>query len=94
MKNKRYTIAINILSKTISVFLVLISLSCQDTFAQIIKTTKKPNVLFVIVDDLKPILGCYEDPFVKTPNIDRFAKEGVVANKLCVAHQGQVFLQE
>ena len=84
MKNKRYTIAINILSKTISVFLVLISLSCQDTFAQIIKTTKKPNVLFVIVDDLKPILGCYEDPFVKTPNIDRFAKEGVVfTNAYC-----------
>ena len=84
MKNKRYTIAINILSKTISVFLVLISLSCQDTFAQIIKTTKKPNVLFIIVDDLKPILGCYEDPFVKTPNIDRFAKEGVVfTNAYC-----------
>ncbi|MFL2625877.1 MAG: sulfatase [Flavobacteriaceae bacterium] len=84
MKNKRYTIAINILSKTISVFLVLISLSCQDTFAQIIKTTKKPNVLFIIVDDLKPILGCYGNPFIKTPNIDQFAKEGVVfTNAYC-----------
>ena len=84
MKNKRFIIAIKILGRTISVFLVLISLSCQDTFAQIIKTTKKPNVLFVIVDDLKPILGCYEDPFVKTPNIDRFAKEGVVfTNTYC-----------
>ena len=84
MKNKRFIIAIKILGRTISVFLVLINLSCQDTFAQIIKTTKKPNVLFVIVDDLKPILGCYEDPFVKTPNIDRFAKEGVVfTNTYC-----------
>jgi len=84
MKNKRFIIAIKILGRTISVFLVLINLSCQDTFAQIIKTTKKPNVLFVIVDDLKPILGCYEDPFVKTPNIDRFAKEGVVfTNAYC-----------
>ena len=38
----------------------------------------------IIVDDLKPILGCYGDPFVKTPNIDRFAKEGVVfTNTYC-----------
>ena len=39
---------------------------------------KKTNVLFIIVDDLKPILGCYGDKLVKTPNIDRLAKMGTV----------------
>ena len=32
-----------------------------------------PNLLLICVDDLKPILGCYGDPAVKTPNLDRLA---------------------
>ena len=84
MMNKQFKIATKILCKMINVFLVLIVLSCQNTFAQIVEEPTKPNVLFIIVDDLKPILGCYGDPFVKTPNIDRFAKEGVVfTNTYC-----------
>ncbi len=82
--NKQFKIATKILGKMINVFIVLIVLSCQNTFAQIVEEPTKPNVLFIIVDDLKPILGCYGDPFVKTPNIDRFAKEGVVfTNTYC-----------
>lgn len=38
----------------------------------------RPNVLFIAVDDLKPILGCYGDKLAKTPNIDRIAKTGTV----------------
>jgi iduronate 2-sulfatase len=37
----------------------------------------RPNVLFVCVDDLKPILGCYGDRRIKSPNIDRLAGRGV-----------------
>src|SRR5215510_14776490 len=37
----------------------------------------KPNVLFIIVDDLRTSLGCYGHPLVKSPNIDRLASEGV-----------------
>ncbi len=36
-----------------------------------------PNVLMILIDDLKPTLGCYGDPFAKTPNIDRLAGEGM-----------------
>ena len=44
----------------------------------------KPNVLFIAVDDLKPVLGCYGDKIIKTPNIDRLAKMGTVfLNNYC-----------
>jgi arylsulfatase A-like enzyme len=46
------------------------------SFAQ--EQKKKPNVLFIAIDDLKPILGCYGDKQIKTPNIDRLAKMGTV----------------
>ncbi len=42
------------------------------------QTTPKKNILFIAVDDLKPLLGCYGDPLAKTPNIDRLASRGAI----------------
>ncbi len=39
---------------------------------------KKPNVLFIAVDDLKPLIGAYGDKHAKTPGMDRLAREGIV----------------
>jgi arylsulfatase A-like enzyme len=39
----------------------------------------RPNVVFILVDDLRwDELGCVGHPFVKTPRIDRIAREGAL----------------
>ncbi len=40
-------------------------------------SARKPNILFIIADDLNAGIGCYGHPLVKTPNIDRLAARGV-----------------
>ena len=38
------------------------------------------NVLFITVDDLRPLLGCYGHPEIHTPNIDQLAQRGTLFN--------------
>lgn len=40
------------------------------------------NVLFIVSDDLKAsVLGCYGDPYCKTPNLDRLARESTLFSR-------------
>ena len=39
------------------------------------------NVLFIIADDLRPLLGCYGHPEIHTPNIDKIANRGTLFNR-------------
>jgi len=41
----------------------------------------QPNVLFILVDDLRNNLGCYDDPFAVTPHIDALGQKGVIFNR-------------
>jgi len=41
----------------------------------------KPNILLICVDDLKPLLGCYGAPIIRSPNIDRLAARGVLLER-------------
>ena len=38
----------------------------------------RPNVLFLIADDLNDSLGCYGNPIVKTPHLDALARRATV----------------
>jgi N-sulfoglucosamine sulfohydrolase len=38
---------------------------------------ERPNILWITAEDICPNLGCYGDPDAVTPNLDRFAAEGV-----------------
>ncbi len=42
-----------------------------------VSAADRPNVLFIISDDLNNYIGCYGDPRAKTPNIDELASRGV-----------------
>lgn len=45
---------------------------------------RRPNVLFIIADDLGARLGCYNDSVARTPHIDQLAKRGVLfTNSFC-----------
>ena len=67
-------------------FLSLIITSCKNdkNSSDTAEESKPKNVLFIAVDDLKPLLGCYGDSIVKTPNIDKLASQGfVLENNHC-----------
>ena len=41
------------------------------------KTVKKrPNILWISVEDISPDLGCYGDPIAHTPTLDKLASNG------------------
>jgi iduronate 2-sulfatase len=53
---------------------LLLALSVASTAAE----PTRPNILFVVFDDLNNRLGCYDDPIAKSPNLDRLATRGTV----------------
>ena len=59
--------------RAISGILLLLCFGASAAHAE----TRKPNVLFLISDDLNCRIGCYGDPVAKTPHLDRLARRGV-----------------
>lgn len=53
-------------------------LSTLGAVAQAEEKASRPNVLMIAVDDLRPMLGCYGNERIQTPNIDRLAARGRV----------------
>lgn len=55
--------------------LLVVAVVClQAVFSQ---ESQKPNVLLIMVDDLKPNLGAYGDTIAVSPNVDQLAAEGM-----------------
>ena len=53
-------------------------------------SSSRPNVLFLVVDDLLPRLGCYGDNMMVTPNIDQLASKSVLFQR-AYAQVGRCF---
>ncbi len=61
--------------RTVALALTLTTLSVS---ASVARAAERPNVLFILVDDLRPELACYGRSHVRSPSIDRLANEGVL----------------
>lgn len=58
---------------------VLLAASCLSVSA--LQAQEKQNVLFIVVDDLRPELGCYGSDVAITPHLDKLAEQSVVFQK-------------
>ena len=46
-------------------------------FGPMLQAGEKPNVLLILVDDLKPVMGCHGDLLAKTPHMDKLSARGM-----------------
>lgn len=59
----------------LSVFL-LSSLRCQQPNNKE-KNSDRPNILWIVLEDTSPLLGCYGETLIKTPHMDALSRSGV-----------------
>ncbi|KLU07437.1 Choline-sulfatase [Rhodopirellula islandica] len=59
------------------VTLLTLTACCLLAPNSVAQAKERPNVLLILVDDLKPALGCYGDTIAKTPHIDSLAGRGM-----------------
>ncbi|MFA5534287.1 MAG: sulfatase-like hydrolase/transferase, partial [Mariniphaga sp.] len=38
----------------------------------------RPNIVFLLAEDISPAFGCYGDEYATTPNVDKLASGGMV----------------
>ena len=66
----------------IQLFLVLaLAFGCKSKTEEKTEIKKKPNILFLAIDDLRPELGVYGSEIAITPNLDALAGDGLMFNK-------------
>jgi Sulfatase len=55
------------------------------------KQTRPPNIVFILADDIGyRDLGCFGAPVVKTPHLDRLARQGVRLARLSRTEQEEL----
>lgn len=60
------------------IFFTAIIFSCNSKEASKRDHKKKPNILFIAIDDLRPELGCYGSNIAITPNLNALAGDGLL----------------
>jgi N-sulfoglucosamine sulfohydrolase len=57
----------------IFILLIFLAVECNAQY----RTAPKPNIIWIVCEDISPYIGAYGDSEVKTPNIDGLAREGI-----------------
>ena len=92
MKSTKIFKVLNLI--TVFIFNAFISFGQSETFKK--NESKKYNILFISIDDLRTELNCYGASHVKSPNIDRLAAQGVrfenahVQQAICMASRASI----
>ena len=63
----------------LAIFVCLSAIPSGDTGSGFLGRSdeRRPNILWIIAENVGPDLGCYGAPLVRTPYLDQLAKEGV-----------------
>ncbi|WP_136481991.1 sulfatase [Cognatitamlana onchidii] len=62
-------------------FTICFAFSCKHLDRPKEEPKKRPNILFLAIDDLRPEIGAYGSDIAITPNIDELASRGLLFNK-------------
>lgn len=57
------------------------AVSAPSTAVETPSNWKPPNILFIMIDDLRPELGCYGHEQIHSPHLDRFAQTSIQFNR-------------
>lgn len=66
----------NFIARVVGAVFMLFPVSFGALFAQ--EKTDRPNIVWIVCEDIGPYIGAYGYKGVKTPNIDQLAREGVL----------------
>lgn len=70
-----------VLASALAAVSMLIAGSCAQSATPVVPgpeaVAARPNIVFMVVEDLSARIGAFGDPVARTPNIDRLAREGV-----------------
>jgi N-sulfoglucosamine sulfohydrolase len=61
----------------VAVVLLHATLAADERMAHAQRNEKRPNILWISLEDTSPDFGCYGDKYAVTPLFDEFAKQGV-----------------
>jgi arylsulfatase A-like enzyme len=62
-------------SRRLAAFLLLVTLLLPDS--QLSAGEDRPNIVWIVVEDMSLPFGCYGEQDIRTPNVDALAREGI-----------------